>query len=129
MFVFDFVLLIARDMAEHFKTVLPGATDNEKLHELCKLTYKEQAVWFLNAFWEQGLVGGKGIADGAERLWDYVAKCTSIDHAKNAGSALDELEAHRFLEAFDEAHTVLEMRSQLRKTGALAENERPKVSI
>ena len=42
------------------------------------------------------------------------------------GNALDELEAHRFLEAFDEAHTVLQMRSALRKTGALGQNERPK---
>ncbi len=114
---------------QRFKTVMPGATDNEKLNELCKLTYKEQGVWFLNAFWEQGIPGGNGIADGAERIWAYVNKCTSIDKAKGAGSALDELEAHRFLEAFDEAHTVLEMRAQLRKTGALGENERPKVLL
>ena len=31
---------------------LEGSTDLEKLHELCKKTHKEQAVWFLNAFWE-----------------------------------------------------------------------------
>ena len=31
---------------------LEGATDLEKLHNLCKKTHKEQAVWFLNAFWE-----------------------------------------------------------------------------
>ena len=81
---------------------------------------------FLNAFWEAGLKGGAGIGPSAEVLWNYVQKAASIDGAKNAGSALDELEAHRFLEAFDEAHTVLQMRAQLRKTGALGENERPK---
>ena len=32
-------------------SVLPGANDNEKLNALCEKTYKEQAVWFLNAFW------------------------------------------------------------------------------
>jgi hypothetical protein len=80
----------------------------------------------LNAFWEAGLKGGAGIGPQAEVIWNYVQKAASIDQAKAGGSALDELEAHRFLEAFDEAHTVLQMRAQLRKTGALAENERPK---
>jgi hypothetical protein len=53
-------------MAAHFLTVLPGANDNEKLTALCKLTYKEQGVWFLNAFWEGGLPSG--------RLGDHVRK-------------------------------------------------------
>jgi len=30
---------------------LPGSNDLEKLHALCDKTYKEQAIWFLNAFW------------------------------------------------------------------------------
>lgn len=30
---------------------LPGSNDLEKLHALCDKTYKDQAVWFLNAFW------------------------------------------------------------------------------
>ncbi len=51
---------------------------------------------------------------------------TQIDHAKEAGVELDELEAHRFLEKADEAHTVLEMRARLRNTGAIGQNERPK---
>jgi hypothetical protein len=113
-------------MAAHFKAFLNGANDHEKLLDLCKLTYKEQGVWFLNAFWEGGLKGGHGLVSGAEQIWNYVNKCSSIDKNKENGGALDELEAHRFLESFDEAHTVLQMRSQLRKTGALAENERPK---
>ena len=112
--------------ATHFKTVLEGADDHAKLQTLCKLTYKEQAVWFLNAFWEGGLKGGAGMEAQAERMWNYTDKAGVIDNAKASGNALDEMEAHRFLEAFDEAHTVLQMRSQLRKTGALAENERPK---
>ena len=83
-------------------------------------------MWFLNAFWEAGLKGGAGVGPQAETLWNYVVKAASIDNAKAGGCALDELEAHRFLEAFGEAHTVLQMRAQLRKTGALGENERPK---
>ena len=106
-------------MAEHFKTTLPGADDHEKLHALCKLTYKEQGVWFLNAFWEGGLEGGKGIESDAEQMWAYVEKAQTIDDAKKTGNALDEMEAHRFLESVHEAHTVLHMRSQLRKTWSL----------
>ncbi len=32
------------------KMSLQGSNDKEKLESLCKKTYKEQAVWFLNAF-------------------------------------------------------------------------------
>ena len=114
-------------MATHFKTVLDGADDKAKLGELCKLTYKEQAVWLLNAIWEVDVAKeGKKGGELAESIWNYVEKAQIIDNAKATGNALDEMEAHRFLEAFDEAHTVLQMRSSLRKTGALAENERPK---
>ena len=89
-------------MAEgHFLTVLPGADNHEKLHALCKLTYKEQAVWFLNAFWEAGLSGG-GVGEKAEQFWEYVQKASVIDNAKATGNALDEMEAHRFLETFQE---------------------------
>jgi len=112
-------------MAAHFKTTLDGADDHAKLQDLCKLTYKEQGVWFLNAVWEVQVQGKQG-SEYAEKVWDYVQKACTIDNAKEVGCALDEMEAHRFLEAFDEAHTVLQMRSALRKTGALGQNERPK---
>ena len=84
-------------MADHFKTTLNGS-DHEKLHELCSFTYKEQAVWYLNAFWEFGL------KEQAEKLWDYAQKASVIDNAKATGNALDEMEAHRFLEAFHEVY-------------------------
>ena len=100
--------------------ILEGATDLDKLHNLCKKTHKEQAVWFANAFWDDF------VKDEAENLWRFVEHCVNIDNAKAAGNELDEMEAHRFLEKADEAHTVLEMRSRLRKTGAIGQNERPK---
>ena len=59
-------------------------------------------------------------------MWRFVEHCVNIDNAKAEGNELDEMEAHRFLEKADEAHTVLEMRSRLRKTGAIGQNERPK---
>lgn len=48
-----------------------------------------QVVWYLNAFW------GYGMKDKAESLWEFVEKASQIDKSKQAGSGLDELEAHR----------------------------------
>jgi len=50
-------------------------------------------VWFLNAFWEEGM------NEEAEHMWRWVDKIKSFDIQKGAeGSELDELNAHRFLE-------------------------------
>jgi len=101
--------------------VLPGANDHEKLQALAKLTYKQQAVWFLNAFWETN-------ENAAETLWQYVHTCSDLDiEFHEEGCGLDEVNAHRFLEKFNETLTVRELRSKLRSTGALEESERPKL--
>merc|ERR1712137_738601 len=95
-------------------------SDLDKLHELCQKTYKQQAVWFLNAFWEEHEAE-------AEKLWEYVQKLNELDLENHEeGSALDEMKAHVFLEKFDETLTVREMRAKLRSTGAIGETERPK---
>ena len=100
--------------------VLPGNSDHDKLQALANLTYKQQAIWFLNGFWEQ-------YESEAECLWKYVEACSEIDiEHHEEGSGLDEVNAHRFLEKFGETLTVRELRSKLRSTGALEESERPK---
>ena len=100
---------------------LAGNTDNEKFTALCSLTYKEQSVWFLNAFWN-----ALGEVE-AEKLWQYSDKCGSLDLQNNKnGNGLDEMMAHRFLEEFGETLTVRELREELRRTGAIGEQERPK---
>eukprot|EP00011_Vannellida_sp_DIVA3-517-6-12_P009319 CAMPEP_0114631298 /NCGR_PEP_ID=MMETSP0168-20121206/14337_1 /TAXON_ID=95228 ORGANISM="Vannella sp., Strain DIVA3 517/6/12" /NCGR_SAMPLE_ID=MMETSP0168 /ASSEMBLY_ACC=CAM_ASM_000044 /LENGTH=378 /DNA_ID=CAMNT_0001842853 /DNA_START=24 /DNA_END=1160 /DNA_ORIENTATION=+ len=100
--------------------ILPGANDSEKLEALCQKTYKEQAVWFLNAFWDDHESDG-------ERLWQYAEKCAEVDIDQHEeGNGLDEMQAHVFLEKFDEALTVRQMRTKLRETGAIAEKQRPK---
>ena len=99
---------------------LPGANDNEKLQALCNKTYKEQIIWFLNAYWHK-------LADQAETLWSFKLKCDELDLEKHEdGNALDEVNAHRFLELFKETMTVREMRAKLRASGAMGESERPK---
>jgi len=96
-------------------------TDNEKLEQLTKKTYKDQAIWFLNGFWDTK-------SSEAELLWNYVFKCKELDlELHEAGSGLDEMKAHVFLEFFHETQTVREMRESLRSTGAIGQNERPKL--
>jgi hypothetical protein len=98
-----------------------NAADREKLHHICSLSYKAQAVWFLNSFWNKH-------ESEAEKFWAYVEKAASLDtERRGEGSALDELNAHRLLEIFDETLTVREMRTQLRSVGAIDEKEHPKL--
>lgn len=101
---------------------LPGANDHAKLLSLAGLTYTQQAVWFLNGFWDLH-------EKAAELMWDWVQAFAKLDLQNGVnGNGLDELNAHRFLESFKETMTVQEMRNKMRATGALEPNERPKVS-
>ena len=97
---------------------LSGANDADKLKELATYNYKGQAIWFLNAFWNKYEQEG-------ELLWNYVAKFAEFDLQNGAnGCELDELNAHRFLEFFNETQTVREMRDSLRSTGAIGDKVR-----
>jgi len=91
---------------------LPGATDEEKLTALTSKTYKDQALWFLNAFWKDFA------SNEVEKVWLYKHKFDTLDQAKKAeGNELDEVNAHRFLEQIHTTLTVKEMRDMLRTTG------------
>jgi myosin heavy subunit len=101
---------------------LAGKTDNEKLNTLCTRTYKEQSIWFMNAFWDSFA------SQEAERIWNYVKKCNELDLEKHEeGNGLDEVREHKFLESFGETLTVVALREKLRQTGAITEKDRPKV--
>jgi len=96
--------------------VLKGANDMEKLKELATRTFKAQAIWFLNSFWDG--VGQKE----SEKVWEYVGKIAKLDLQKGAGgNEVDELQMHRFLEFFQETMTVREMRDSLRSKGAIGD--------
>src|SRR3989338_1148131 len=102
------------------KKMASNEADREQLHRICDMSYKAQAIWFLNSFWDKH--GGE-----AEKFWAYVTMANKIDLEKHEeGCGLDELNAHRLLEIFDETLTVREMRTQLRTVGAITEAERPK---
>jgi hypothetical protein len=74
------------------------------------MPYKDQAVWFLNGFWKDGLEAE------SENIWNFTQKFVELDlKNKAAGNELDEFGAHRFLESFGETLTVVDMRAQLKK--------------
>jgi len=101
--------------------VLPGSSDHDKLLALSGFTYKQQAVWVMNGFWDR-------VQNDAELLWKFVHTCSDLDLENHEnGNGLDEVNAHRFLELYNETLTVRELRDKLRKTGALEPSERPKV--
>eukprot|EP01103_Thecamoeba_quadrilineata_P021620 TRINITY_DN9_c0_g1_i1.p1 TRINITY_DN9_c0_g1~~TRINITY_DN9_c0_g1_i1.p1 ORF type:complete len:385 (-),score=130.31 TRINITY_DN9_c0_g1_i1:53-1207(-) len=108
-------------MADNKPKVLPGANDAAKLEALTQKVYKDQVIWFLNAFWDD--FGEKE----AENIWKFTLKYQDLDLEKKAeGNGLDELNAHRFLEFFKETLTVHELRDRLRETGAIAQTAKPK---
>jgi len=91
---------------------LSGSSDQEKLQDLTSRTYKEQAIWFLNAFWHEFA------EKEAASIWDWKHKFDELDIAKKAaGHELDELNAHRFLEQINSTMTVRSMRDMLRGAG------------
>jgi len=54
-----------------------------------------------------------------KKIWKWKHKCEELDiQQRQAGNGLDELNAHRFLEAFNQTMTVREMRDALRSSGA-----------
>jgi len=100
---------------------LNGSTDDEKIKDLISRPYKDQAIWFLNAFWNS--CGEKEV----ERIWKYVETVSKLDLQKGKeGNALDEFCAHKFLETHKETMTVVEMRTKLRDVGAISPAGKPK---
>jgi len=88
------------------------AGDEQKLNDLCAKTYKEQAVWFLNAYWKT--FGEKE----ATNIWNFTNIIGGLDEEKKAaGNQLDELNGHRFLEKCDKTLTVVSLREKLGKAG------------
>lgn len=65
-------------------------TDSKYLTQLKKtiseLTYKEQAVFFLNAFWAEH-------SESAPDVWEFVKRFVALDHQnEEEGHALDEFQ-------------------------------------
>ena len=80
-------------------------TEKQKLQQLCQKKYKDQAIWFLNAYWLEN-----GEAE-AENIWNYVNKFAEFDHENGQeGCSLDELNIHRILEFYNDHQTIQQFR-------------------
>jgi len=97
-----------------------GAADwADKFKEITSMSFTNQAIWFLNGFWNDGL------DKQAEKIWTWVHLCIELDSGKpklygvktsdvKEGCDLDELKAHVFLEKMKETLTVVELRKRLK---------------
>jgi hypothetical protein len=87
-----------------------AAGDADKLGKLSDKKYKQQAVWFLNAFWDEYFTDD----EKREKVYDYCTKMIKLDSRGDEGNELDEFKAHQFLEKTEGALTVAAMRKALK---------------
>ena len=86
--------------------------DTAKWEEISRMSFKDQAVWALNGFWDV-------LEKDAEQVWTWVQKMGELEQDKHAdGCDLDEFWSHKFLETLGETMTVIEMRERFRKIDA-----------
>eukprot|EP01084_Bolivina_argentea_P238672 400969_1 len=107
-------------MAEEKKSV--GKEDN--LKEFARIgrdyNYRKQLIFFVNAYWVE--YGGK--VDELERCWQNMQTANELDkQGGDQGHAMDEFEAHRFLEKFGQTLTVVAMRQELKKIDIDSDNK------
>eukprot|EP00483_Globobulimina_turgida_P012297 UN12319 len=105
-------------MAEMKKQAPVGKQENLKLFaEIGRdYNYKKQSIFFLNAYWTEH---GKN----AENVWEYLLTANELDQKlHDAGHAMNEFEAHRFLEKFGQTLTVVAMRQELKKIDIDSDN-------
>jgi len=93
----------------------PAKNDMMKLSTLSQKKYADQAQWFLNAYWKADEITFSEHPDECEHVWTWAANMTKLDKKDGEnGSALEEFEAHLFLEKNVKAITVTKMRKVLR---------------
>jgi len=87
------------------------ASDLEKIKEFNDLNYKDQAVKFLNIYWDRSPLILKDSPDLLEEVWNTKNEFQKLDKEKGEdGSELSEFDAHRILEKFGSTMTVQQFR-------------------
>jgi len=87
------------------------ASDLEKIKEFNELNYKDQAVKFINIYWDRSPLLLKDSPDLLEEVWNTKAEFVKLDKGKGEeGSELSEFDAHRILEKFGSTMTVQQFR-------------------
>lgn len=92
----------------------------QKFADLCQMKFTEQAHWFMNGFWQEGM------QEEAETIWN-VTHCFLEQHLGRKvlygalmqdyeeSCDLDEFKAHVLLEKLNEVLTVRELRGRLKQ--------------
>lgn len=91
---------------------------SEAFAALCQKTHTEQAIWWLNGYWDSEA------KDYAEHMWEITHKFLEVQldrpvlygsrmEAFEEGADLDEFKAHRILEVLGETMTVMALRKRL----------------
>jgi len=76
--------------------------------EIVTKKYSDQAIWFMNGFWQEA-------EPQAESIWKWVELFSELDQDKKGdGCELDEFWSHKFLESLGQTMTVIEMREKFR---------------
>lgn len=86
----------------------------EQFKKIQQKTFREQAVWFMNGFWNDG-VNFADKPEDREKLWGYVEGMTKLHPNGAEGNELDEFKAHIFLEKSDMHMTVAKMRAVMKE--------------
>jgi len=90
----------------------------EKFRKVTSQNYKDQAIFYLNAFWTEGAEAE------AESVWAAVKDFISVDHRKGKnGNELDEVLSHHYLQKIGRTLTAIELRNELRKIDLDANGE------
>jgi len=96
--------------------------------------YRDQAVWFLNAFWvefsdsKKAKSGEDKFAKGPDAVWKFWEAFIEIDKTQweevnkkiwkqgwKEGNSLDEFFSHKYLERLDKTMTAITFRNEFRK--------------
>jgi len=96
----------------------------EEFDKVCNSKYKEQAKFFLNAFWTE-------CSSKAEEIWEQYYKILDLDkqqynalpedkksEAWSEGTSLDEFWSHKFLETIGKTLSVVQFRQEFKKIDA-----------
>lgn len=95
--------------------------DQTKLKEVSAQVYKDQATWFLNAYWERDVNGSEGIPFSTndaskEKVWEIFKACVDLDADKGEdGNELDMIKGNRLQEILNKPITRLELNKVLKE--------------
>eukprot|EP00461_Guttulinopsis_vulgaris_P002627 UN02628 len=92
-----------------------------KIKEVTSKTYRDQAIFYLNAFWNDST---KPASEEAEQVYQLINDFSKEDHIKGKnGNELNAVQAFNVLQRRGQTLTALELKAQLRKVDIDANGE------